>query len=311
MAGATTYTVTDLGPLVRPVAINSSGSIVGHTLGVKIHAFSWQNGITTMLPEMSGGKSIAKAINNTGAIVGLIRIPGIGERAAMWQNGTPTDLGFKGVANGINDQGKMVGWTATGCSSSSSSVLTNVGNLGGNVSTITGINNGGLVIGDSETSDGWYDTSMNWQPYRHAFSWANGALTDLGVLPGGHQSFAMAINNSCQIVGASETNDGTHHAFMWQNCVMTDLGLQCNGASSASGINNLGQVVGQSTSTSGSIVATIWQSGTPVDLNTLIPAGSNWTLGQATGINDAGNIIGVGTVNGMAHGFVLTPAVGQ
>jgi len=42
------------------------------------------------------------------------------------------------------------------------------------------------------------------------------------------------------------------------------------------------------------------------DLNSLIPAGSGWELQRAAGINDAGQIVGTGTINGQTHGFLLS-----
>jgi probable HAF family extracellular repeat protein len=43
------------------------------------------------------------------------------------------------------------------------------------------------------------------------------------------------------------------------------------------------------------------------DLNALIPANSGWELQGAVAINIAGQIVGVGTVNGQQHAFLLTP----
>jgi hypothetical protein len=43
------------------------------------------------------------------------------------------------------------------------------------------------------------------------------------------------------------------------------------------------------------------------DLNKLIPSGSGWVLEQAFAINNAGQIVGTGTINGKEHGFLLTP----
>src|SRR5439155_9868957 len=44
------------------------------------------------------------------------------------------------------------------------------------------------------------------------------------------------------------------------------------------------------------------------DLNTLIPGGSEWTLDRAWGINDAGQIVGTGFINGIGnHGYLLVP----
>jgi probable HAF family extracellular repeat protein len=41
-------------------------------------------------------------------------------------------------------------------------------------------------------------------------------------------------------------------------------------------------------------------------LNKLIAPNNGWVLGQANGINDAGQIVGYGTIGGQTHAFLLT-----
>ena len=43
------------------------------------------------------------------------------------------------------------------------------------------------------------------------------------------------------------------------------------------------------------------------DLNSLLPAGSTAVLKSASSINDAGQIVGTGIVNGVEQAFILTP----
>ncbi len=43
------------------------------------------------------------------------------------------------------------------------------------------------------------------------------------------------------------------------------------------------------------------------DLNDLIDPASGWTLRVATGINDSGQIVGVGAIGGHEHAFRLDP----
>lgn len=43
------------------------------------------------------------------------------------------------------------------------------------------------------------------------------------------------------------------------------------------------------------------------DLDSLIDSKSGWVLDVAYGINDKGQIVGYGSVNGQSHGFILTP----
>ncbi|WP_158506178.1 hypothetical protein [Synechocystis sp. PCC 7509] len=43
------------------------------------------------------------------------------------------------------------------------------------------------------------------------------------------------------------------------------------------------------------------------DINTLIPPNSSFILNSANAINNSGQIVGTGIVNGQQHGFILTP----
>jgi hypothetical protein len=55
--------------------------------------------------------------------------------------------------------------------------------------------------------------------------------------------------------------------------------------------------------------ATPWSGGNgPIDLNTLLPANSGWVLNVARGINNKGQIVGTGTINGHEH---LPPTGGE
>ncbi len=44
-----------------------------------------------------------------------------------------------------------------------------------------------------------------------------------------------------------------------------------------------------------------------LDLNNLLSPGSGWSLQAATGINDLGQIVGYGMINGNQQAFLLTP----
>ena len=91
---------------------------------------------------------------------------------------------------------------------------------------------------------------------------------------------------------------------------MTDLGTLTGTNSIAYGINNSAQVVGSAYLTGNTAThAFVWQkSGGMTDLNALLPAGSGWVLTVASSINDGGQIVGSGTINGQIHAFVLTPS---
>ena len=96
---------------------------------------------------------------------------------------------------------------------------------------------------------------------------------------------------------------------------MKDLGTLPGGSfSRPSAINNRGQIVGFSDLKGDRTDdrPVLWEHGRIKDLTEFIPRGTQWTkIGNATGINDRGQIIGDGATANLAdrhvHAFVLTP----
>lgn len=196
-------------------------------------------------------------------------------------------------------------------------MIVNLGTLAG---TTTGglydnalsINDSGQVVGSSTTASG----------YEHGFLWTpttpngvSGSMQDLGTI-GGTFSQALRVNESGKVTGDSTiVGDAAHHAFLWTPTTPNrtsgsrhDLGTLGGTNSYAWGINEPGQVVGEAQIVGNlSYHAFLYSNGVMTDLNTLIPADSGWELIRATRINDAGQIIGYGIVNGEIHGFLLTP----
>jgi uncharacterized membrane protein len=105
------------------------------------------------------------------------------------------------------------------------------------------------------------------------------------------------------VVGVSNPNRVSRgSAFFYSKGVMTEMeNLPGERFSSARSINDVGQIVGRSGDH-----AVIWTSGVISDLNDLIPPDSRWVLGFATGINNAGQIVGQGRIGGQDHAFLLT-----
>ncbi len=133
----------------------------------------------------------------------------------------------------------------------------------------------------------------------------NPSTDDLGTL-GGASSNANGINDLGQAVGSSETASGDTHAFRTApnspiNPSTDDLGTLGGRRSVANGINNFGQVVGSSsiaTTANGDTHAFLYDEGQMLDLNNLIPTGSNFVLRTANAINNKGQIVGSGSING-------------
>lgn len=105
-------------------------------------------------------------------------------------------------------------------------------------------------INDSGILAGWLVAS-GWE-YGYPHIWdENGNMITLSTL-GGTYGKAMAINNSGQVVGGSDTEGGDQHAFLWEDELLVDLNdLLLDGANweliEARDINSYGQIVGYGT----------------------------------------------------------------
>ncbi|MGA2963972.1 MAG: hypothetical protein ABSD96_20070 [Candidatus Korobacteraceae bacterium] len=315
-----TYTITDLGSLPGGAgigtAINASGQVTGYGDSAGTQAFLYSNGTITELGTLpGGGLSFGYGINDSGQVVGESNGTSFLGHAFLYSGGTMTDLGTlpggsASSGQGINASGQIAGLSSGGSFHQhaflySSGTMTDLGTFpGGSFSTGLGINDAGWVTG---SSDGNGISSGN----AHAFLY-DGTMHDLGTLPGGTFSEGQSINASGQIAGVGDGPGfiGTSHALLYSGGVMHDLGTLPGGAASFGiTINASGQVVGDSSGTNFSDHAFLYSGGTMTDLNTVLPPNSGWTILIANGINDAGQITGVGTPPGGpgTSAFILTP----
>jgi probable HAF family extracellular repeat protein len=134
-------------------------------------------------------------------------------------------------------------------------------------------------------------------------------MGDLGTL-GGRNSYAYALNSTGEVVGASDTPDGTMHAFVFHDGTMSDLGTVPGFDNSlAYGINDHGVIVGDLHSPGSLGRPFIYRRGVMTNLNDLIRPDSGFTLLSARAINDAGQIMGWGRYPGSTpdHAVLLTP----
>jgi len=157
----------------------------------------------------------------------------------------------------------------------------------------------------------------------HAFSWQDGARTDLGVLPGGLSSATAWISANGLVAGTSQNGEidpldkgfPEDRAVLWRDGKIIDLGtLEGGYESGAQAVNSRGQVVGWADNTvsdSYSMAvysslfnfyapvypyqsrAFLWQNGAMQDLGTL----GTGTDAYAMAINEPGQVIGISYTN--------------
>jgi probable HAF family extracellular repeat protein len=247
------------------------------------------------LPQQT--HSLGWGINSSGQVVGNSYTSGVG-RAFLYSNGSMSDIGTLGGSNAfaqaINDVGQITGEAALANGTQnvflySGGQMIDLGKPGSG----SAINNAGQIAGTANFGSGL-----------HAFLYTGGQMMDLGtLLPGGFSS-AEGINSLGHAVGFYEPQSGGRFVFRYANGQMTTLG-----SGVALGINSKGEVIGQEFVNSlGGFRARIYTDGQWTDLNQFIDPGSGWTLTDAEGINDLGQIVGSGVgPGGQLHGYLLTP----
>lgn len=198
-----------------------------------------------------------------------------------------------------------------------------LGAFGGPHSTVNSnsvnTNTKGTVVGGASTSTP--DPACTFDSHCfvfHAFKYRKNVLTDLGTLPGGTNSFAIAINSRGAIAGISEngaidpvTGVADFVATVWKNGQIIDLGTLGGSFSLPNAINDRGQAAGGAENTIpdpfnfGSLLglpsptqwhATLWQHGSMQDLGTLEDGPDSFAQfvnqrGQAAGISFTNSIV--------------------
>ena len=336
------YTITNLGTLGGgdsiPQGIDNLGEVVGYSTidaNGNFHAFVYRGGkmtdlqavwesqvVTLLLPALTQRlgapvrnlSSYAYAINDSGQLVGAFQLVN-GPTRAFLESGNVKiqELGTLGgsdsVANSINNAAQVVGYSLTASGAQHAFLYTggqrqDLGTLGGSDSVANSVNIAAQVVGYSLTASG----------AQHAFLYTGGQLQDLGTL-GGSKSVATCIRNIGQIVGYSAIStdpESPVHAFLYSDGTMQDLGTLGGPSSYARAITCSGQIVGESLTAPGDVHAFLYMGGKMYDLNLLVSPNSGWTLVQATGINDAGQICATGTLDNVSQRAVLlTPTAGN
>ena len=300
------YSVTDLGALTGETYsyaqdINDLGEVIINTLG---SSFFYSNGSLNKISPLPGDNALAvQSINNLGQVVGnsVNSNNFTTNNPFIYSNGVTQALPIRdAIPYAINDSGQVVGGASQiGAFLYSNGTTTSIASPG---NVAYGLNNSGQIVGIPESNG--------------AFLYENGEITSF-TLPGYYYSSANDINDLGQVVGNSGLSDA--RAFLYSRSEgIKDLGRlrSTDELTVALGINNLGQVVGFSGTdvdfygTNGNTLrAFLYENNTLYDLNELIAPGSSTglSLTAASAINNRGQIVGRGAVNGELHAFLLTP----
>lgn len=224
----------------------------------------------------------------------------------MPEGAEPTAINDQGEVVGIFTSDRLVGYRTSHAFKYSNGTFSVVPGIDGRVDAVylTDINNRGEILGHS------FGSRAGSEPFLIR---PDGTLDRLGLPTGIRDGYASEMNEAGQVVGVGNAQfvGPMGHAQLYQDGRWYDLGAVDGIASSlANGINGAGLVVGASFGSDGT-VATLFVDGKAIDLNTLIPPNTGWTLTNAFAINDAGQIVGEGIVRASygvwTHAFLLTP----
>ena len=203
--------------------LNNAGTIVGTFSGGPARAFTWAEGVTTILSTLSTGSSGAVGVNDAGVVVGTSQIGGVGSsyHAVKWVNGKIVDVhpAWASLAGGVavNEKGDIAGF-GDAISGGQHGILWQGGNtiqlpnFGGGQSQAYDINESSQVVG-------WATDSVG---HTLGCLWEDGIGYQLEDLIPGGSGFqllqrAFAIDDSSRILTVGFT--GTSNDYLLLNPV--------------------------------------------------------------------------------------------
>lgn len=330
LAGEPIYEVTcldcNLGAPLMPMAINSSGVIVAianygcaFPNGCKVgQGYVLDHGIITTVPAFdsrSGSANTAQGINDSNVVVG----GSLGSLAYYWDGVNLVNLGDPLYVDARPGDHLFSFATSINASAHIAGVASD-----GYHGLVPFYYENGLMTAVAPTK--YNDTGAVWAVRINAKNHISGTATnsadDLShawlskdgvtkeVAPDAFRSAAYALNDQDEVVGIVREPLPLGHdvPVIWRNGktkLLNTLAGYYSGQANA--INNEGWVVGD---TCGATACTsfVFNRRKMFDLNAqLSDSSAGWVLSHATGINDAGVIIGTGLLYEGLHAFMATP----
>ena len=325
------YSIEDLGTLssdpndlVEAAAVDDHGHAAATVLDTtsfpfRERAFFWDDGLRTEILPASGWEARAEDLNDDDLVVGGIDQGSLlASRSFTWQAGVTTEfqvgsLSFSS-ALGVNQDGWLSGRYQyatdpfTGLPIQDAYVRSPGGNdvllapLGSEGSEAVALNDFGVAVG--------WSTLYGVAGRIHAAVWTAPNPTPVDIDPNfGPRSYATDVDAWDRVVGGMADAQGNVQPFVWEAGAVTLLPTLGGAEGAVEAVADSGALVGWAEDANGVRRACSWEGGAPVALDALIAPGSGWTLTTATDVNELGEIVGNGTLNGMPRAWKLTPVL--
>ena len=306
------YAVVDLGTpagghFSAGTAISHDGRfLAGNWAGETSHPFLWDG---VMHDTGVTFETYVSGVSEAGAVGGSFFDKAKGAyQAFRWQRGVfqalPTLGGGQSWVNGITPGGILLGWSTRPDWNSRAvywedKTPVELGALDGAICSYAyGADRKGVIVGESCAPSGGTHAVLWWGPNR---------IQDLGTL-GGTYGRAYAINDAGVIVGSAGKIAGEPRPMFLADGRMIDVGLvRGKEYGQLTAVNQAGIAVGTCWSADNSAVHGVVAISTRIlDLNTRV-GGTPYEIVGASGIDDAGNIVGAGLYQGQWRALILRP----
>ncbi len=233
--------------------------------------------------ERTGQHLYPFSINRAGVIAGGTDSFSLDLRALAWVPGENAFLDLDtvfgwahGRAEYVNDRNQIVGEPLPGVVTGVVQVLP--------LSRVAAVTNNGIVVGNDLA-----DRGILYSP-------------GIGIAYVANSLGHGAFNSAGQVLNSAPVID----KFLTVGSGVTSLPSPSSPFNTVS-FNDVGQFVGFVPSGQTSAAAIYTASGGLVPLDTLLPAGSGWTLNYGVAINNTGQILASGTLHGVPSFALLTP----
>lgn len=303
--------------------VNSAGMVAGSFAtaeGIRAFVYDISRGGIVNIGTLGGDQSRANDINDAGVVVGR-STTNLGFSHAF-QYSAQSGLqdihalvhlgGSNSSAVGINEAGDIVGWADTPTGevhaffyNAATQQLTDLHLAAGlpltSSSAAHAIDNGRRIVGVVE------DAAERGAGFLYSIS-----ASSFLVMGGAGDSALLRISGG-SAVGTADIDPTTWRGVLAQAANTSlntfDIGALGGTISTAFDINGLGTIVGTASDANDDTRAFVGDNASGLrDLNALI-SDPQWYLLEAHGINDVGQIVGIGYFNGEVQVFLLTPFV--